>query len=201
MKMKLNIRSKLIGGFVIVLAVLVLAGGVSILRIRQIDATVENLAGNLATDQMLADEMVSQILLVRFYANKYISEDKPEYLERYDEEVAAFDDIFAQSDEAITKEERVEMLKSIEENFATYTETFREVTDIIAERHGVQTKVLDVQGPLAQKLLEELALSAFQAGDATAAYYSGEAEASLNLMRLNAFKYLQFGDHQWLTKP
>jgi CHASE3 domain sensor protein len=95
--MKLNIRSKLIGGFLIVLALLVLAGGVSIVRLGQVDASVKNLADNLAKDQFLADEMVSQILLVRFYANKYIRGNERADLERYEEEVAKFDEVQSQA--------------------------------------------------------------------------------------------------------
>ncbi|MBM3942089.1 MAG: HAMP domain-containing protein [SAR202 cluster bacterium] len=200
--MKLNIRTKLIGGFIGVLALLVLLGGVAIMRIGQVNAALQNLSGNLATDELLAQTIVSQVLEMRFFANKYINEQKPEYLDDYDEQTSRLDKTLrdAIEHEQATDPQRVETLEAIQEDYENYTGAFSEIAQILDDRTKIQTQVLDVQGPLAQKLLRELALGAFKANDSTSAFYAGEAEASMNLVRLDAFKYLQYGNEEWVAK-
>ena len=70
----------------------------------------------------------------------------------------------------------------------------------MAQRHEILSKILDIQGPLAEKKLEQLRESAFKSDDAIAAFYAANAQRALLLMRLDAFKYLKEGGKKWIDK-
>jgi methyl-accepting chemotaxis protein len=196
----LKVSSKILLGFLTILGLMGILGGVAIFQVTQINATVTDLADNLAKDQHLADQMVSKILLVRFYANKYIRQQKTEDLNRFHKEFAQFEKLLAEANKEISKPERIKMLVSIKEGVQAYSQHFREVTQLIDKRHQILSEVLDVQGPKAEKKLEQLRKSAFKADDGIAAFYAAHFQRTLLLMRLDAFKYLQEGEQRWSKK-
>ncbi|EDN67445.1 methyl-accepting chemotaxis protein [Beggiatoa sp. PS] len=94
----LKVSNKILLGFLTILVLMGIIGGVAIFQVTRINATVTDLADNLAKDQHLADQIVSKILLVRFYANKYIRQQKQEDLNRFNEEFAYFEKLLAEAD-------------------------------------------------------------------------------------------------------
>jgi len=196
----LKVGTKIFSGFLIILLLTGLVGGLAMFQFSQIKFTITNLADNFAKDQHLADQMVAQILLTRFYANKYIRGAKAEDLARFNKEFAYFEELLAEASIEITKSERVKMLTDIKAGVQNYSDNFVKVTQLIDKRHEILHKILDVQGPLAEQKLDELRESAFKADDAIASFYAGNAQRALLLMRLDAFKYLQEGDSQWIKK-
>ncbi len=193
-----KVGTKIIAGYIIALVLMATIGGIALLRLANIEVTVTNLSDNLAMDQKLADDMVSQVLLARFYANKYISQGHQDDLGRYRDEHLNFENLLASAETEITDPERVTMLNSINAGVETYDSTFNEIVGLMDARQKIVTEVLDVNGPNAEALLQELRDSAFAADDAVAAHHAGNAQAALLLMRFNAFKYLQAGDTKWV---
>jgi len=196
----LNVGTKIFSGFLIILILTGIVGGLAMLQFSQIKLTVTDLADNLAKDQHLADQMVTRILLSRFYANKYIRGHKGEDLARFNEEFAYFEKLLTEASIEITKDERVKMLTEIKAGVQNYGENFTKVTQLLDKRHEILSKTLNVQGPLAEETLEKLRDSAFKADDGIASFYAGNAQRALLLMRLDAFKYLEEGDIQWIKK-
>lgn len=184
----------------IALILMVIVGWIAISGINQINQVVNNLSGNLAKDQHLADTVVSQIWTTRFFALRYINQQDEADLERYNQELAKFETLLAEADKEITQAERVRMLTDIRAGVADYETGFAEVTQLMSDRNEAMVQILDVQGPLAEDKLEKLRESAYQADDAIAAYYAGNVQRALLLMRLNAFKYLEEGDAYWIDK-
>ena len=133
-----------------------LVGGLAIFQFSQIKYTITNLADNLAKDQHLSDQMVAKILLTRFYANKYIRNNKAEDLARFNEEFSYFEELLSEAGIEITKNERVKMLIDIKAGVNNYGNNFKKVTQLMAQRHKILSKILDIQGPLAEKKLEQL---------------------------------------------
>ena len=196
----LKVGTKIFSGFVVILTLMGIVGGLAMFQFTQIKITVTNLADNFAKDQHLADQMVARILLARFYANKYIRGDKAEDLARFNEEFVYFKELLAEASIEITKGERVKMLTDIKAGVQNYGENFTQVTQLIDKRHEILFKTLDVQGPVAEEKLEQLRESAFKADDAIASFYAGNAQRALLLMRLDAFKYLEEGNTRWTKK-
>jgi signal transduction histidine kinase/CheY-like chemotaxis protein len=196
----LNVGTKIFAGFFLILILMGIVGGLAMFQFTQIKVTVTNLADNFAKDQHLADQMVARILLTRFYANKYILGNKAEDLARFKEEFVYFEKLLAEASIEITKSERAKMLTDIKVGVQNYGENFAQVTKFIDKRHEILYKSFDVQGPLAEEKLEQLRESAFKADDAIASFYAGNAQRALLLMRLDAFKYLENGNIQWVKK-
>jgi len=196
----IKVGTKIFSGFLIILVLMGIVGGLAIFQFSQIKLTITNLADNFAKDQHLADQMVVRILLTRFYANKYIRGDKAEDLARFNEEFAYFEGLLSEASIEITKAERVKMLTDIKAGVDNYSDNFAKVIQLIDKRHEILSKILNFQGPLAEKKLEQLRDSAFQADDAIASFYAGNAQRALLLMRLDAFKYFEEGDKQWVKK-
>jgi methyl-accepting chemotaxis protein len=196
----LKVNLKILLGFLIILGLMGIIGGIAIFQVTKINATVTDLADNLANDQHLADKIVSKILLVRFYANKYIRQQKAKDLNRFKDEFVYFEKLLAEADKEINKPERIKMLAQIREGVQAYGQYFKEVTQLMDKRSQILSEVLDVQGPQTEKKLEQLRESAFKADDSIAAFYAANFQRALLLMRLDAFKYLQEGDPQWSEK-
>jgi len=193
-----KVGTKIMAGYLVALVLTAVVGGVALVRLADIGDTVNNLAGNLAKDQHLADQVVEQIWTSRFFALRYIHQQNPADLERYQQEMTKFDTLLAEADVEITHPERVAMLAEIHADVDEYRTNFSEVTSLITDRNEKVALILDTQGPLAEQKLEELRVSAYQDEDAAASYYAGNAQRALILMRFNAFKYLDAGDAQWI---
>lgn len=196
----LNVGTKIFSGFLIILMLMGLIGGLAIFQFSQIKYTITNLSDNLAKDQHLADQIVARILLTRFYANKYIKNNIADDLARFNEEFSYFEELLSEASVEITKDERVKMLTAIKAGVNNYGENFKKVIQLINKRNEVLSKILNIQGPLAEQKLEQLQESAFKADDAIASFHAANAQRALLLMRLDAFKYLKEGAKEWLDK-
>ncbi len=195
---RFTVGTKIIAGYVIALALMAVVGGLAIFRIDQINDTVVILADDLAQDQHLSDQIIAQILLSRFHANKYVRDSNSTDLDHFQEKFDVLEQFVAEAEVKITKDERAAMLDDIQQDVTTYKEAFTEVVNLIAAREKVIAETLDVQGPLAEEKLEELRNSTFNEDDDVAAHAAGDALRAFLLMRFDAFKYLQAGDVQWV---
>ncbi len=195
-----KVGTKIMTGYAIALALLVVVGSLAVVRLNQINTTVDGLVNDLAEEQRLAADIVEQILLSRFYALRYLNQKDPADFERHKQEFDVFQSLMASANERITDPKRVEMLATIQTGLETYGSNYGEVTTLMSERAKIVADELDAQGPLVEAKLDELRASAFEAEDAVASYYAGNAQRAFLLMRLNAFKYLEHGDTQWVDK-
>ncbi|MDM8520096.1 methyl-accepting chemotaxis protein [Anaerolineales bacterium HSG6] len=195
----LAVSYKIISGYVIALLLMAVVGGIAIVRLDDINATVEELATDLAEDQRLADKIIEHTLLMRFYANRYIRNHEEVDLQYYNSEYQNLQDFLAQADANITNEQRRELLSQITKSVARYQTTFAEIISLINERNEILDTVLNVSGPQVEDMLQQLRSSAFSDDDGNASFYAGEAQRAFLLMRFNLFRYLDKGDPQWLT--
>ncbi|HSH04092.1 MAG TPA: methyl-accepting chemotaxis protein [Anaerolineae bacterium] len=196
----LKVGTKIITGYLLVLLLLTAVGGLAVIRLNQINQTVNTLAFDLAQDQHLADQMVSKILLMRYYAITYAMNQNAEDLTRYNEEHNAFQELLTQADTDITKPERVTLLNDIKADLTTYIDKFDQVEIAMNNRQQIVDNVLDVQGPLVENQLQDLRVSATNNNESDIAFYAGSAQRTFILMRLDAFKYLDNGDEAMATK-
>ena len=195
----LSVRIKILGGFAIVLALLIVVGSIAILRTNEINQTVDNLVGNLATDQVVASDIAAQIIRVRLRANKYIEDQDQAQLDKYEEHLSNLTIILETADVEIQNPERRQMLDSIETKSEEYIATFEEIKKEISERETILTEILEIKGAQAENVLRDLRQNAFEAGDAVAANYAGDAQAAILFMRFDAYKYLVSGDADFIS--
>lgn len=195
---RFQLGTKIIAGYMIALALMIIVGTIALLRINEIDNTVTNLADNLARDQRLADEMVAQTLLARFYANKYIQNQDSADIERFNNERQKFETLLDIADIEITKPERVALLTGIKTDVAAYNNTFIEIIGLINNRQQKTADVLDAYGLLAENEFQTLRVNTFMLQNVFISAHTADAQTSFLLMRFNVSKYLLSGDPMWI---
>lgn len=191
-----RVGTKILLGYVFALALMAMVVGVAILRINQINATVTNLAQNLATEQHLADQIVANVWSIHFYALQYMDQQNPEDLKRYRAEFANFEQLLAIAHQQI-KNERTDYLSNIRTGIQTYGADVTRVINLLTWRKRDLLVNLDQQGRLTEIKLEQLRANSFFADDTITSYYAGNAQRALLLMRVAAFQYLGSGDPYW----
>ena len=108
----LKVGTKIIAGYLIALALMVVVGGVAMVRLSEVGTTVADLTDNLAVDRQIGNDMVADILLTRFYANKYITSQTASDLDRYREESGKLQALIIQAAQDITQAERAALLET-----------------------------------------------------------------------------------------
>ena len=195
---RFKVGTKIIAGYVIALLLMVGVGSLAVVRLAQLDATVTNLTTNLAVDRQTANDLVEEILLARFYGAKYINSHDSQYLDRYGQESVILDGLIKKGDAGISETDQVALLRTIESGWTNYKANFEIIHQAIVDRDKVQKDILDVNGPQGENAISKVRQDAFTAGDFAIANDAGNLQASYILMRLDAFKFLNAGDTQFL---
>ncbi len=195
----LKVGIKIVAGYLIAIALMLIVGAVALVRLGSVGQTVDDLTSNLAIDRQVANDMVGEILLARFYANKYVTSHDDVDLERYRAEIDNLRQTLAQADEAITKPDRVEMLQQIQADALAYTDAFDQIVTLMAARDQIRKDVLDVQGALGETQLESLRATAVEARQLDVVDAAAHLQSAFLLMRLDAFKYLANGDSAFVA--
>jgi PAS domain S-box-containing protein len=175
-----RVGAKIILGYLIALALMVAIGSFAIARLDQINATVGNLTDKLAVERGLAQDMVSQILLARFYATRYVRTQSQSDL--------------AQADQLITDAGRREKLNRIKPAVQEYGDTFRQVADLIRTRQKITSETLDVQKLIVENKLTALRVHVNSLNDPQAFLAFGNAQSGFQSMLLNVANYLATDD-------
>jgi methyl-accepting chemotaxis protein len=195
----LKVGTKIFSGYLIALTLMAVVGGVALVRLDQINNMMSDITQNLAQDEVVTQDIVAQILLARLYVVKYIRSQNPDDLTRQNEEWAKLKELLTKADTAITKAERVELLKQVKTDASAYEVAFTEITQLITKREQIRTDILDVKGPQADDFISHLQFSAYQAKDFEVMKYAADAQTAFSLMRLDVFKYLVEGDEKSTT--
>ena len=117
--------------YLIALLLVVGIGTLALVQLHQISVSVNDLTNNLAVERALSKDIVSQILLTRFYAHQYVRTQSQADLDRFNEEFAQLKALLTLADQQITNPERVEQLNHIKLAVTEYSETFDEVTNLV----------------------------------------------------------------------
>ncbi len=189
--------TKILSGFAIALLLMVLVGGLSIIRLNNINQSFINLSGNLMQDSDLANRMVSQIYRTRLFANRFALQGHADDLEAARQDLDHLKDLLDTAAVEITAGERVEMLATVNAQYALYAAGLEEISQLTQIRQQIVAETLDVEGPAAQGYLETIQADALASENLEVVDLSGKAVSALQLMRLDVFKFLQAGDQAW----
>lgn len=195
-----TVRKSIIFGYIIALCLMIVIGSIAIFQLQQIKSTVTHLADNLAQDQHIADTIIAQVLSVRFFANKYISNQQTKELVNYEQAFNSFNALLEQADEKVTQAERVQLLENIKVGVNQYQEIFDQVKTIIQKRNSVIDKQLNVEGAQIEQKLSELFKVAKDNEQVISLSDINQLQSSTLLIRINAVKYLEQGEQQWFDE-
>ena len=144
----LKIGSKIIAGYLVALALMLVIGVVALTRLDEVNTNFHNVTGNLAEDQAIAKDVIEQVYRMRLFANRYIAWQAEADLKAYDADLVVMDEDLARADAAITNAERRKMLDMVKNERDNYVEDFNTVKGLIADRAKIQTEQLDVVADL-----------------------------------------------------
>jgi hypothetical protein len=99
---KMKVSRKIMAGFIIAQAVMVVVGIVSIVQLMSINGTVAHMAEELAVERQLSNEIDAKIISARYYANRYIYNKEQTDLNTYKEEMALLEDLMLKAKDAST---------------------------------------------------------------------------------------------------
>lgn len=190
---------KIMVGYGIALILMVVIGVVALGGLTQVEKTVINLTGNLAQDRQLSENIVTQILLARFYGAKYINQQNAEYLQEYQAEIKILDDLLVEADREITQTERVQMLASIKQDVADYKLAYSEIIQVIENRNAKNAD-MDAVATNLQADIDSLQLKVIASADPILIENGWTLNEGFERMRVNAAKYQLSGDEQWVTR-
>lgn len=182
--------------YLIALFFVVGIGILAVVRLGQISDTVNHVTDELAAERALADDIVNQVLLVRFNANRYVRTQRQADLDLFDASYAQLETLLHSAEQQIVDPDRAAKLVAIDETVHQYGVAFREVVQLIQARQQLQAGVLDVQGLIIENKLTALKVHISTLEQPPVFLSFGNAQAAFQEMRLSAARYLADGDER-----
>ena len=199
LKRQLDPRISLVAYLLALLPVIGI-GVLAIVQLNQISLTVNNLTDNLAVEERLTDDIVNQVLLARFYAQRYVRTQSQADVDRFYEEFFKLEALLNQGRQQITSRERAEQLEQVSQTVKMYGETFENVADLVRKRQQIYAEVLDIQNQIIKDTLTALRVHITYGQDPSLFLAFNNAENAIHWMHLNTIKYLERGDDRYAVE-
>ena len=192
---KLTLKLKLISGFSLVLALLVIVSLAGYIAIDRANSGFEEYR-EMARDNNLAGRLQANMLLSQMAVKNYLISGKEEALNNFETRWKNMLEFQADAQKEIQVPDRAAIIDKVEEQLAGYRQGFDRVAQYKAQRNRLVSEVLDVNGPFMEKTLTRIMVSAKEDGDILGAYHAGLVMRSLLLARLYMAKFLDTNDRE-----
>ncbi|MBF0248941.1 MAG: Tar ligand binding domain-containing protein, partial [Alphaproteobacteria bacterium] len=191
----IKISSKVFTGFGVVLALLLLIAGVGFSSLDGADTNFMDYR-SLARQTNQAGRIQANRLMTRLFVKNFVIEASEDNIKGVKERAQATLDLIPETRELTTDPKFLAVVDKVEGELKTYVAHFEDVTKKQARRNALVDDTLNVVGPKMEKALSDIMESAFNDGDAEAAYRAGVAMRSLLLGRLYVTRYLVTNDQE-----
>jgi len=192
---KLSLKTKLIGGFSIVLFLMIFMAIEGFFSLNKSSMGFGEYR-EMARDANLAGRLQANMLLVRMHVKNYLISGSDEELRQYGDRWKKMSGFQAEAQQEIQAPERAKKIDEIETNLGQYRAGFNQVIEFKNRRNKLVREILDVNGPLMENSLTDIMISANEDGDMTASFYTGLSMKHLLLARLYMAKFLDTNDHK-----
>ncbi|MEQ8605203.1 MAG: hypothetical protein RIB45_17965, partial [Marivibrio sp.] len=177
------------GGFAVVLALLLIAGGMGIVGMMQGGGLFSEYR-QLARESNVSANFAAGMMDARMAVKNYVISKSPETIEAVRAaEKALIADIAAKR-ELFDDPEKLALIDEVEAKVKDYEAAFEAAVGHHARRDELVKGTLDVIGPDLRKTLTEIMESAYADNDARAAFDAGQVQERFLLGRLYASKFL-----------
>lgn len=191
----MKISARIIIGFVSIIAIMVVLSGFMIYEMRVIGDGFKTYRG-LALQTNQAGRVQANLLTARLNVKNFIISATPETIKAVNDRIHVTLELTRELRTFVNTPEKQKLADDMLVSLETYLATFKDVTDLQAERDNKVLNGLDVIGPKIEKSITQIMKSAMQDGDAQASYQAGLLLRELLLARLYATKYLVNNDDQ-----
>lgn len=154
----------------------------------------------MARDSNLAGKLEANMLMVRMNVKNYLISGSEDALKQYDERWGKMVKFQADAKKEIKSSERAKNIDAVETGFGQYQKGFKQVIEFKNRRNKLVKDVLDVNGPLMEKSLTDIMVSAKEDEDMTASFYTGLAMKHLLLARLYIEHFLDTNEQGGVTR-
>ncbi|MBN2012515.1 methyl-accepting chemotaxis protein [candidate division KSB1 bacterium] len=184
-----KLRTKIIAGFVSVLAICAIASIWSINALKSASDGFKDYR-ELARDTNLAGRLQANMLSAEIAVDMYLQHDHQEDLDEFEHHWGLVTEFIKQAQQSIKNPDRAKMIEEINNHLLSYHDGFDKVVDYITERNRILNKVLNVKGPLMEQNLTDIMVSAEKARNAVVTFRTAVAMRHLLLARLSMAKFL-----------
>ncbi|WCE28872.1 HAMP domain-containing methyl-accepting chemotaxis protein [Vibrio sp. SCSIO 43137] len=177
-------------GFGIVLILLTIVLSVGILALQKADKGIEDYRG-LARDTNLSGRLQANMLMVRMNVKDFLITKSDTDLKQYQDYLSKMESFLAQAKQEIHKPERAALIDSVEQAINSYQSAFDDVVGLVNQQDIIAQSQLVPDGEAMRKTIEKILESAYQDGDAEAAYHAAHVQEKMLVGRLFVAKFLQ----------
>jgi len=170
----LNLGKKVAGAFALVILLLVIVSAIGYFALEKSGDGVVAFGKN-AANTVLAEESESELLQLRSGIRRFDRSGKPEDLQRVEQHVEKLTEMLEHAEQNITGANRLEHLKTVDEQIVPYIAGFRQLADNRLRREKIQAEVLVPNAHIVEEKLREILTSAEADGDIQAVKLTGEA--------------------------
>src|SRR6056297_3116054 len=186
---QMKMRTKITGGFMLLLALLLSVSVVAVLFLNR-GSTDFIQYRDWATDSNLMNDVQESMLMLRMNVKDFLIRGDLAEQEKFEKNYSEVDSLLNTAQEQIQNPKRAAIVDKMSVDLETYNEYFNRVVEAQQARDRQVINGMDVVGPEIENDLTAILTSAEADGDMTAAYYSSLSLRNLMLARLYAFKFL-----------
>ncbi len=195
----MTLRTKLIGGFAIVLLLLVI---ISLTAYTALEKATRGFVSyrEMARDTNLVGQLQANMLMVRMQVKSYIISGREENRQQY---LAYFDRMtgfLETAEKEISNPERARQIAFIGEKIKEYDKGFRQVVTLKKQRNHIVYDILGKDGKLMEQKLTAIMTSARKDDDTIAGYEAGLALRNLLLARVYVLKFLDTNERKHVER-
>lgn len=192
-----KVSAKIIAGYLIPLLLMIAIALLAIFRLEQIRTTVDAMSNRLAVEQQLAQQIDKQILLTRYYANRFARTTAQVDLDQFNATFTELEALLARASRQMTDGERATMLQQSDASVRTYRDAFQQITELIRANQRVQSEVIDSQDWIIDTKLSALRIHMNAINQLPAFLVFGHSSNTVQMVRLNVSKYLDTHDSKY----
>ncbi len=140
-----QVGAKIILGYLASISLMVIIGVLGSIRLIQETKTVNDLANNQAVQLDLSNAIANQVVLARFYANRYIQDQNQADLDAFRVSFSQLQNLLAQAEHKITRPEQAAPFQTLRQNLTAYGVAFDEITRLLAQRTRIRSEVFEAR--------------------------------------------------------
>ena len=187
-----RIARKVVGGFGIVLTLLVVLAAVTYFSLTSASNSFTEYR-SLARQTNEIGRVQANMLMARLAVKDFILHGADEARSRFDSRIATASALTAEVRGLASDAANLARLDQIDESIRDYGEAFYDVVPLMDRRDALVGRLNEI-GPSLERGLTQIMESAFGDNDAEAAFHAGQTLRTLMLARLYAFRFLDTND-------
>lgn len=194
-----SVKSKIFGGFGVILVILLLSGMWNFISSLRIGAEVNSFKQRVSVAE-LAAEIDGEFKQLRRYTLEFALTGDAPMVQKARELEVTLDKLYATAVAEIKNPEPAALIQEAQKNGAAYAEEIEALAVLHAKQVAVLSQTLDPSGRKMREAFSELEDNATSAGNAAGAKHAEHALVSSLLMRLGVNKYLARRDESLLEE-